>query len=254
MLLDNFPKDWQPRESQKKILNEIESAIKSGHKKIIISAPTGIGKSYIAKTLADSKKSSFIVTSTKQLQDQYVKDFPKIPTIKGMSNFACFQLMDFEKIENFDSDNLELALKFASVLYYWINSFTTPEILTFCNLKSSSYSAAIEEGISQDAHWALSTLHSITQSLEGEKGKIGEKIKQVAEFCRIGTSNEVIINLLTSGLEHMGRSTAIKLRNYSQMMKLEPYSLKKEEFMKLFSENEIGAQLLFDELQNADIT
>ena len=98
MLLDNFPKDWQPREGQKKILNEIESAIKSGYKKILISAPTGIGKSYIAKTLADSKSSSFIITSTKQLQDQYVKDFPKIPTIKGMSNFACYQLMDFEKI------------------------------------------------------------------------------------------------------------------------------------------------------------
>lgn len=100
MLLDYFPKDKRPRDGQKKILEELDSAISSGHKKIIISAPTGIGKSHIAKTLADSQKSSFIVTSTKQLQDQYVKDFPKIPTIKGMSNFACFQLMDFEKVEN----------------------------------------------------------------------------------------------------------------------------------------------------------
>lgn len=100
MLVDNFPKQWQPREGQKQILNEIDSAIKSGYKKILISAPTGIGKSYIAKTLADSKTTSFIVTSTKQLQDQYVKDFPRIPTIKGMGNFACYQLMDFEKITN----------------------------------------------------------------------------------------------------------------------------------------------------------
>lgn len=100
MLLDNFPKDKKPRDGQKKILEEIESSFKSGYSKIIISAPTGIGKSYIAKTLADSKSSSFIVTSTKQLQDQYVKDFPTIPTIKGMSNFACFQLMDFERIKS----------------------------------------------------------------------------------------------------------------------------------------------------------
>lgn len=106
MLLELFPQDKSPREGQKWILKELENTFSSGYKKVIISAPTGIGKSYIAKAIANSKDSSFIVTSTKQLQDQYLKDFPKIKTIKGMSNFACYQLMDFEKI-----DDLKKALK-----------------------------------------------------------------------------------------------------------------------------------------------
>ena len=41
---------------------------------------------------------SFIVTSTKQLQDQYVEDFPTLKSVKGMSNFACYQQMDLAKL------------------------------------------------------------------------------------------------------------------------------------------------------------
>ena len=103
MFLDYFPKDKNPRDGQIKILKKLDAAINSGYKKIIISAPTGIGKSYIAKTIANSiansMSTSFIVTSTKQLQDQYVKDFPNMKSIKGMGNFACYQLMDLEKID-----------------------------------------------------------------------------------------------------------------------------------------------------------
>ena len=93
MLLEKFTAGVIPREGQKYILNEVENLLKSGHTKIIISAPTGIGKSYVAKAMADALGSSFIVTSTKQLQNQYKHDFPEIRVIKGMSNFECYQLM-----------------------------------------------------------------------------------------------------------------------------------------------------------------
>ena len=96
--MDHFPKDKKPRDSQVQILKELDEKLKSGYQKIIISAPTGMGKSYIAKTIANSTDLSFIVTSTKQLQGQYTKDFPKIKSVKGMSNFACYQLMDLEKL------------------------------------------------------------------------------------------------------------------------------------------------------------
>lgn len=94
MLAANFRDGVAPREEQKKILSEMESLLRSGYKRIIVSAPTGIGKSYIAKAVADSLGTSFIVTSTKQLQDQYLRDFPELRRIKGMSNFECYQLMD----------------------------------------------------------------------------------------------------------------------------------------------------------------
>lgn len=106
MFLDYFPKDKKPRNGQIQILKELDNAVNSGYKKIIISAPTGIGKSYVAKTIANAKDTSFIITSTKQLQDQYIKDFPMIKSIKGMGNFACYQLMDLEK-----TDDIKNAMK-----------------------------------------------------------------------------------------------------------------------------------------------
>lgn len=100
MLLDHFPRDITPRYSQVQILKKLDDALGRGYKKIIISAPTGIGKSYISKTLANSVDTSFIVTSTKHLQDQYIEDFPKIKSIKGLSNFVCYQQMDLAEISN----------------------------------------------------------------------------------------------------------------------------------------------------------
>ena len=103
MLLDDFPRHATPRPSQIQILRELDNVLKSGYKKIIISAPTGIGKSYVAKTIANYAATSFIVTSTKQLQDQYMEDFSTMTTIKGMSNFACYQQMDLAKIGEKDT-------------------------------------------------------------------------------------------------------------------------------------------------------
>ena len=98
MLLDYFPRNIHPRDSQIQILKELDDVFSSGYRRIIISAPTGIGKSFVAKTIANAMDSSFIVTSTKHLQDQYLQDFPKMKSIKGMANFACYQLMDLEKV------------------------------------------------------------------------------------------------------------------------------------------------------------
>jgi ATP-dependent DNA helicase DinG len=73
-VLEYFPEEFKPREIQKEILQGIEQQLKSGYKTIILSAPTGVGKSLIAATLARYHGSSFIVTASKQLQDQYSKD------------------------------------------------------------------------------------------------------------------------------------------------------------------------------------
>lgn len=102
-----FPKNLVPRDSQSKILIDIEEAIKSGYKHIVICAPTGIGKSAIATALASYFGSSFIITSTKKLQDQYTNDFGFFP-VKGKSNFACFKLM---KNANIDLTEVKFAIK-----------------------------------------------------------------------------------------------------------------------------------------------
>lgn len=100
-LLQQFPKEYAPRQIQKDILNEIEEKIKSGYKKIILSAPTGVGKSHVGATLAKYFDNSFVVTASKHLQDQYSKDFSFLLPVKGKQNFECLKLMESEKVPNF---------------------------------------------------------------------------------------------------------------------------------------------------------
>ncbi|MGI0070271.1 MAG: DEAD/DEAH box helicase family protein, partial [Nitrosopumilaceae archaeon] len=70
-VLESFPEEFQPRQIQREILQDIEQLLKSGYKIVVLSAPTGVGKSLIAATLARHYGQSFIVTASKQLQDQY---------------------------------------------------------------------------------------------------------------------------------------------------------------------------------------
>ena len=87
-LINYFPLK-KIRNNQEKILHEIEEAIKSNIKYIFLEAPTGFGKSPIAITLASFLGSSHICTSTKDLQNQYSKDFNFIKEAKGKRNFTC---------------------------------------------------------------------------------------------------------------------------------------------------------------------
>ena len=60
-----------PRKFQLETISEILEAINKGYKYIVLEAGTGTGKSAIAATLSQMFDSSFILTITKQLQDQY---------------------------------------------------------------------------------------------------------------------------------------------------------------------------------------
>ena len=66
-------------------------------KYVILEAPTGAGKSWIASTLALWKKNVTILTSQKGLQDQYESDFPFVKTVRGRDNYDCIQLLNQEK-------------------------------------------------------------------------------------------------------------------------------------------------------------
>ena len=69
--IKKFPFD-KARPKQKSILRTID---KTDKKYIIIEAETGIGKSAVATTVCRSYDNGFIITSTKQLLDQYKNDF-----------------------------------------------------------------------------------------------------------------------------------------------------------------------------------
>lgn len=54
-----------------------------------LSLPTGVGKTYIATAIADSIKNAYMLTSTLQLQDQYMKSWPTLINLKGRGNYSC---------------------------------------------------------------------------------------------------------------------------------------------------------------------
>jgi ATP-dependent DNA helicase DinG len=94
--IKNFPFTSR-RNNQTKVLNEICEAFNSGYKYIILEAPTGFGKSPVAVSVAKTLGSSYICTSTKDLQTQYARDFSFIKVAKGKSNFPCLVKEDFIK-------------------------------------------------------------------------------------------------------------------------------------------------------------
>jgi hypothetical protein len=94
--IQNFPFRTL-RKSQDYVLKEIDSAFKSGYKYILLEAPTGIGKSGIAISVARALGTSYICTSTKDLQTQYARDFPFLRVVKGKNNFICAVKEDFIK-------------------------------------------------------------------------------------------------------------------------------------------------------------
>jgi ATP-dependent DNA helicase DinG len=90
--LDDFIKNFPlrtPRDKQAFVLDEIATAIASGYKYILLEAPTGFGKSPVAMTVALTLGTSYICTSTKDLQTQYARDFPFLKVAKGKNNFIC---------------------------------------------------------------------------------------------------------------------------------------------------------------------
>ena len=93
-LLKNFPFPTR-RESQSHVLNEIATAFASGYKYVLLEAPTGFGKSPVAVAVALTLGTSYICTSTKDLQTQYARDFPFLKIAKGKNNFTCEVKEDF---------------------------------------------------------------------------------------------------------------------------------------------------------------
>jgi Rad3-related DNA helicase len=118
-LLLNFPDGYNPNDAQVSILKKIEAALVSKEKFIVVNAPTGSGKSFIPKTLANALEGPsenfrnkvrdysvfgmegselikdepsfgvYALTITKALQDQYKNTFDDTGILKGQGNYIC---------------------------------------------------------------------------------------------------------------------------------------------------------------------
>ena len=93
-IIKNFPFPTV-RDSQTSVLKEIDAALASDYKYILLEAPTGFGKSPVAIATTLTLGTRYICTSTKDLQTQYAKDFPFLKVAKGKNNFPCLVKHDF---------------------------------------------------------------------------------------------------------------------------------------------------------------
>jgi ATP-dependent DNA helicase DinG len=61
----------------------------NNYKCFALSLPTGVGKTFIATSIADSVNNAYMLTSTLSLQDQYMKSWPELINLKGRGNYTC---------------------------------------------------------------------------------------------------------------------------------------------------------------------
>lgn len=123
--ISQFPENFTPSKLQVDVINKIDQAFSKGKKFVICCAPTGSGKSFIAKTLANTSSTpsetfrqligsydaykvdfdgnysyeqeckdepafgTFALTITKSLQDQYQELFVGTDVLKGKTNYTC---------------------------------------------------------------------------------------------------------------------------------------------------------------------
>jgi ATP-dependent DNA helicase DinG len=80
--------DIKPRQQQIDVVEKIH-ANWNDYKYFALSLPTGVGKTYIATSIADSVDNAYMLTSTLQLQDQYMKSWSELINLKGRGNYTC---------------------------------------------------------------------------------------------------------------------------------------------------------------------
>lgn len=93
-----MPMKFKPRDQQVEVLNMMKNTINNGKKFILLNAPTGSGKSYVAVMFmnwylnyVNSSAKFDIITNSKLLQQQYNDEFDFINDLRGQSNYHCIK-------------------------------------------------------------------------------------------------------------------------------------------------------------------
>jgi len=105
------------RPNQRSVLQEICDSFNNGYKFIVLEAPTGFGKSPVAMCIARTLGSSYICSATKELQTQYVYDFPWLRIVKGMNNFTCLVGEDFTLSNNYRCEECGPAVRYDECMH-----------------------------------------------------------------------------------------------------------------------------------------
>ncbi len=96
LLFESILEDFTLRESQEKAMAWFKKSIEGGKKFFILDAPPGSGKSLLSQLIikfylsnVNSKAKFDLLTCNKNLQTQYLDDFPYLNNLWGKSNYRC---------------------------------------------------------------------------------------------------------------------------------------------------------------------
>lgn len=77
-----------PRDLQIQVLKLVEENWDK-YDYFVLDCPTGVGKTFIATSIANAIQNAYIITSTIQLQNQYESSWKTIVNLKGRGNYQC---------------------------------------------------------------------------------------------------------------------------------------------------------------------
>jgi len=95
---------------QKEAIDSIYQAFLSGSEIVMCESPPGTGKTVIAKTFSNFFHKTFILTSSKGLQKQYITKYDDIAKIDGSRNHFC-ELLPSKRKSEVDCNNIRVPSK-----------------------------------------------------------------------------------------------------------------------------------------------
>lgn len=99
------------RSGQKECIEAILNAFANGKKFVILEGPTGSGKSAIGMTIARFFQESYYLTTQKILQDQLIRDFSHIPSVKALKGRNAYHCNYWETyMELYHDDPTKMAI------------------------------------------------------------------------------------------------------------------------------------------------
>lgn len=167
-------------------------------------------------------------------------------------DFVSSRVIDLPQVKE-KYQRASYAPKFASVLWKWINSVPTQQIIQECAIKDS-HSAFIEETLKDDSFWILKLIANLSNETISMTTSQRTRINELAEFCKIGSSDPLVRKIMEFGFEHVSRSTALKLAEYFRSQNINAISFTElknislQSFIDIFPNNRKSAEILYDEI------
>jgi Rad3-related DNA helicase len=253
------------RQFQKETILEIKNHLESDSiENVILESPTGSGKSAIAISLGLYFKSTFLLTSQKILQDQYIKDYSSdtVRVLKGRNNYPCLLLPNFTCEDSYCftrqchikqeclyeiAKNQALASKVALMNYkYFLCIMNYANLFGYRKLLICDEAHSLDEECMSFVEFSFSSFYLSKLGITS-KIPIYEKLEEYIDWLKM------ILTLIESMKENVKtkmKNKFLKIEVVSDLQKELESLISQEEKIKVFLESYNKVEWVFDIIVN----